>query len=157
MQREAQTVKRNRKTMASRPQAKRRLRVAGFGLQVAIAVFCAGNAVWESAGAEIDESKLPPPAQRPVDYERDIGPIFENSCFRCHGPERPKSRFRLDNRESALKGGETDTDDIIPGNKPNKKLDQFVFRVVEEREMPPAGKGRTADGRTDRPAAGLDR
>ena len=92
-------------------------------------------------GAEIDAARLPPPAGVPVDFELDIKPIFEQSCFRCHGPERPKSRFRLDNRESALKGGENSKDDIVPGNSAQSKLIHYVTRLVEDMEMPPKGKG----------------
>src|SRR5690242_6052181 len=51
-----------------------------------------------SARAAIDEGKLAAPAAVTVDFERDIKPIFETTCWRCHGPERPKSHFRLDNR-----------------------------------------------------------
>jgi hypothetical protein len=54
--------------------------------------------------AELDPSKLPPPASREVSFAADIQPLLERSCLRCHGPERPKSGFRLDNAESALKG-----------------------------------------------------
>ena len=28
-------------------------------------------------------------------FDRDIKPIFEQSCLRCHGAEKPKSGFRL--------------------------------------------------------------
>src|SRR6266568_6248037 len=66
------------------------------------------------AAALIDESKLPPPATNRIDFGRDIQPIFEASCFKCHGPEKPKSHFRLDNRAAALKGGENGVD-ILPG------------------------------------------
>src|ERR1043166_1925065 len=54
------------------------------------------------SAANIDESKLPPPAKERIDFTRDIKPILESSCLRCHGPEKPKSRYRLDNREAAL-------------------------------------------------------
>src|SRR5215471_21839842 len=49
--------------------------------------------------AEVDVSQLPPVAKITVDFDRDVRPILEESCIRCHGPERPKSGFRLDNRE----------------------------------------------------------
>jgi hypothetical protein len=93
-----------------------------------------------AAAAEIDESKLPPPAAGKVDFARDIKPILDNSCLRCHGPERPKSRFRLDNRESALKGGAKGVD-ILPGNSAKSLLIHYVSRLVEDMEMPPSGKG----------------
>ncbi|HYT60970.1 MAG TPA: c-type cytochrome domain-containing protein [Haliangiales bacterium] len=95
----------------------------------------------EMIAAELDASRLPPPSEERVEFDRDVKPIFEKSCFRCHGPERPKSRFRLDNRESALKGGENNKDDIVPGQSAQSKLIYYVARMVEDMEMPPAGKG----------------
>ena len=74
-----------------------------------------------SGHAAVDETKLPPPARMTVDFDRDIKPIFEHSCYRCHGPEKPKSRFRLDDRASALKGGENGVD-IIPGQSAKSPL-----------------------------------
>src|SRR4051812_37269671 len=98
--------------------------------------------LWASTNAAptLDPTKLPPPAQASVDFNRDIKPLFEQSCFRCHGPERPKSQFRLDNRESALKGGD-DGVDIIPGDSAKSPLVYYIARVVEDMEMPPPGKG----------------
>jgi mono/diheme cytochrome c family protein len=84
---------------------------------------------------------LPPAANAVIDFDRDVKPIFESTCFRCHGPEKPKARFRLDNRESALKGGENNRDDIVPGDGAKSKLIHYVARVVEDMEMPPPGKG----------------
>src|SRR5438132_13870655 len=92
------------------------------------------------AAAEIDLSKLPPAAAVKIDFDRDIKPIFETVCWRCHGPERPKSHFRLDNRESALKGGENGID-IIPGSSASSPLIHYVARLVPDMEMPPADKG----------------
>src|SRR5437588_2889552 len=91
-------------------------------------------------GAPIDLSELPPPANVTVNFQRDIKPIFESTCFRCHGPERPKSGFRLDHRDSALKGGENGKD-IIPGNSAESPLIHYVTRIVPDMEMPPPGKG----------------
>ncbi|HEU5123670.1 MAG TPA: c-type cytochrome domain-containing protein [Verrucomicrobiae bacterium] len=84
---------------------------------------------------------LPPPAHITVDFDRDIRPIFENACFRCHGSERPKSRFRLDDRESALKGGRNNSDDIVPGHSEQSRLIRYVARLDEDMAMPPEGKG----------------
>src|SRR5436190_276429 len=91
-------------------------------------------------GAGIDAGTLPAAAKTTVDFDRDVKPIFESVCFRCHGPEKPKARFRLDNREAALKGGENNQDDVVPGASAKSKLSLFVARVEEDREMPPAGK-----------------
>jgi hypothetical protein len=90
--------------------------------------------------AEIPESQLPPPAAVQVDFARDIKPILQASCLRCHGPERPKNGFRLDNRAGALKGGENGVD-IVVGNSARSPLIHNVARLVPDLEMPPEGKG----------------
>ena len=51
-----------------------------------------------------------------ISFDRDIKPIFDQTCLRCHGAARPKSGFRLTDRESALKGGNNYPDAIVPGN-----------------------------------------
>ncbi|MFO1477046.1 MAG: c-type cytochrome domain-containing protein [Verrucomicrobiota bacterium] len=80
-----------------------------------------------------------PPA--PVDFARDIRPILESSCLRCHGLERPKSGFRLTSREAALKGGDNAADDIIPGDSRRSRLVEYVSGSSPDLQMPPAGKG----------------
>jgi len=91
--------------------------------------------------AELDPGKLPPPVDKKIDFAQDIKPIFEQSCIKCHGPEKPKSKFRLDNRESALKGGENDRTDIVPGQSAQSRLLYYVAGLVEDMKMPPPGKG----------------
>ncbi len=91
-------------------------------------------------GAEVDVNQLPPPAARTIDFRRDIQPILESECLRCHGPERPKSQFRLTQRETALKGGAHGVD-ILPGNSAQSPLIHYVARLVPDMEMPPDGRG----------------
>lgn len=90
--------------------------------------------------AEPDLSRLPPPAAREVSFSADIQPILERACLRCHGPERPKSGFRLDNRESALAGGDLGVA-ILPGRSADSPLIHYVARLVEDMEMPPPRQG----------------
>jgi len=112
-----------------------RLPLLGHGIFVALAGLSSF-----AADAPIAEQQLPPPASVKVDFDRDIKPIFEHTCWRCHGPERPKSRFRLDNRDSALKGGDNGID-IIPHDSGKSPLIHYVARLVADMEMPPEGKG----------------
>ena len=97
-------------------------------------------AVGSVSAEEFDASKLPPPAAVKIEFTRDIKPIFEQICWRCHSGERPKSRFRLTDRESALKGG-GDGIDIIPGQSAKSPLVYYVARLVKDMEMPPEGRG----------------
>ena len=90
--------------------------------------------------ALIDETKLPSAATNEVDYLRDIKPILDASCLKCHGPEKPKSHFRVDDRAALLKGGETGVA-VIPGQSAKSPLIHYVARLVPEMEMPPEGKG----------------
>src|SRR2546430_554515 len=50
---------------------------------------------------------LPPAAARQISFLKDIQPILTNSCYECHGPEKQKAGLRLDQKEAALKGGDT--------------------------------------------------
>lgn len=93
-----------------------------------------------SAPAAIDESKLPPATTNRIDFVRDIKPILDDHCLKCHGPSRPKSGFHVDNREALLMGGENGKD-VLPGQSAKSPLIHFVARLVEDMAMPPDGKG----------------
>ena len=80
-----------------------------------------------------------------MDFDRDIHPILEETCLRCHGPEKPKSHFRLTDRESALKGGDENTDDIIPGDSAHSHLVQYIARIVEDEEAEVESEGEASD------------
>src|SRR5947207_204851 len=90
--------------------------------------------------SKIDVSKLPSAADRKgVTYAKDIRPIFEASCFRCHGEERQKGDLRLDSLEAALKGGE-DGKVIVPGASKKSLLVIAAARIDDETAMPPKPK-----------------
>ncbi len=72
----------------------------------------------------------------PVEIRR----IFERSCIRCHGPEKPKSGYRLDNRADALRGGDIGVA-IVPGLAEGSPLLRYVMHEEADLEMPPIGKG----------------
>ena len=117
-------------------------RSSNFGFRTPLAFILAALPFLASgADIEVDLSKLPPPATTTVDFERDIRPIFERSCIRCHGSEKPKSHFQLIDRNSALKGGNENTDDIVPGDSAHSRLVHYVAGLVEDMQMPPPGKG----------------
>ena len=85
-----------------------------------------------AAAAQLgDAAKLPPPAAQKVDFARDIHPIFAQSCLRCHGPEQPKSNFRLTDRASAIKGGDGGVA-IVVGQSAQSPLIHYVAQLVED-------------------------
>ncbi len=71
-----------------------------------------------------------------VDFERDVRPILETSCVRCHGASKEKGKFRLDTRPGILKGGETGIA-VVPGKAADSALIKYVMRSVKDLEMPP--------------------
>ena len=85
--------------------------------------------------------KLPLPVTGTIVFDRDIRPVLETSCLRCHGGEKPRSHFRLDDRAAALNGGDDNTNDIVAGDSTNSLLIPYVARQVKDMEMPPVGKG----------------
>ena len=94
------------------------------------------------AAAKVDTSKLPPASTKTgVTYAADIKPIFEKSCFKCHGAEKQKGKLRLDSLEATLKGGE-DGKVLEPGKSADSQLVHSVARLDEDEAMPPAGKGK---------------
>src|SRR6266571_1321686 len=87
--------------------------------------------------SKLDLSKLPPPAnQKGLTYAKDIRPMLEASCFRCHGEERPKGGLRLDSLEAALKGGE-DGKIIVAGKSKESPLVIAAAQIDDETAMPP--------------------
>lgn len=90
--------------------------------------------------SKLDLSKLPPAAtKKGVTYAKDIKPLLEASCFRCHGEERQKADLRLDSLAAALKGGE-DGKVIVPGDSKKSLLVVAVAQIDDEIAMPPKRK-----------------
>lgn len=91
--------------------------------------------------AEPDISKLPPPADKKgLTYEKDIKPLLENSCVKCHGPEKPKSKYRVDSREAIVKGGDSEEAAVVPGKSEKSPIVLYTAGLVEDMEMPPLDK-----------------
>ncbi len=70
-------------------------------------------------------------ADKPVSFTDNIRPIFENSCWKCHGGAVQLSRLDLRTRDTALKGGQKGTA-IVPGKASESRL----YRVVAGLEKP---------------------
>jgi len=42
-------------------------------------------------------------AQAKVDFDKEVKPILEQTCVKCHGAEKQKGKLRLDTKEAAFK------------------------------------------------------
>ena len=94
-----------------------------------------------TAADKPDISKLPPAAKKTgVTYDADIKPIVEKSCVKCHGPEKPKSKYRVDSRDAIIKAGDSDEAAVLPGKSSESPLIHYVAGLVEDMEMPPTDK-----------------
>lgn len=116
----------------------------------------AGVSLFSVSGwADADLSKLPPPSTTPgLTYAKDIKPLFEASCIRCHGDEKQKGDLRLDSLEAVLKGGEEGRI-LVAGKSLESALVVAVSGLDEETAMPPKrkpGKGGPGGPGGTRPA-----
>src|SRR5258706_2274282 len=87
-----------------------------------------------SSGA--DAPKLPPRLNRPIDFAKDVQPIFAQNCYACHGEKKQKGGYRLDIAAAALAGGD-DGVTIIPKRGADSPLIQYVAGLDPDRQMPP--------------------
>jgi mono/diheme cytochrome c family protein len=77
-------------------------------------------------------------ADQAVDFARDIQPIFEAACYKCHGPKSARGQLRLDDRKSAIKGGISGAT-IIPGDAGKSLLLRRILGEGGEARMPMGG------------------
>ena len=75
----------------------------------------------------------------PVDFVREVRPIFEKHCTECHGEKKQKSGLRLDVKAAALKGGDDEGPDIVPGKAKESPLIHLVSSNDDDELMPPKG------------------
>jgi hypothetical protein len=74
-----------------------------------------------------------------VDFARDIEPILIKRCSECHGPDKQKSRLRLDSRAAATKAGKSGEPALVPGQPEASELIKRVTASDPDDVMPPKG------------------
>lgn len=83
-------------------------------------------------------AQLPQPAAGTVDFARDIQPILENSCVKCHGRGKAKGDWKLDTRADFLRPGESGQG-VQPGNSAQSRLIHLVAGTDPDDVMPQKG------------------
>jgi hypothetical protein len=83
---------------------------------------------------------LPAIAAEKVDFQRQVRPILADKCFACHGAdaEHREGGLRLDQREAALKGGDSGAAAIAPNQPAASELVKRIFSANADEQMPPA-------------------
>jgi hypothetical protein len=80
---------------------------------------------------------------QPVEFSKDVEPVFRRKCIVCHNEKMANNGLRLDDGAAALAGGYTGPV-IVPGKSAESKL---ILRVTSEKKtlmMPPGGPALSA-------------
>lgn len=75
-----------------------------------------------------------------IDFVRDVQPILQQHCYRCHGEKKQKNGLRLDIKSEALQGGDDYGPSIVGGSLDDSPLIELVTAEDEDSRMPPNGK-----------------
>src|SRR5882724_11769049 len=71
--------------------------------------------------ASVSLAKWPARAENKVDFAKQIQPILQQNCVKCHGQEKQKAKLRLDSKEAGMKGGK-DGVVIVAGDADKSEL-----------------------------------
>ena len=72
-------------------------------------------------------------------FEKDVTPILQTHCLKCHGGEKREAGFDVRRRFSLLSGG--DSGAAIVSGQPKQSL---LIEMIDEELMPPEGEPRLA-------------
>jgi hypothetical protein len=91
---------------------------------------------------KLDPSKLPPAAKiSGVTYEKDMKPLFETSCVKCHSGPKAKGKLHMDSLEGVLKGGK-DGKAVVPGDSGQSPMVYAVAHIGDEDDFMPPPKNK---------------
>ncbi len=74
------------------------------------------------------------------DFKKDVAPILEGSCLKCHNDKKAKGKLNMTTKESFMKGGE-DTKLIEAGKADTSALIKVLLLPADDDDaMPPKDK-----------------
>ena len=79
------------------------------------------------------------------DFVKEIAPLLEASCVKCHCEAKSKGKLRMDTKEMAMKGGKENK--LIVAGKPDESylIKVLLLDPAEDEAMPPEGKAPRPD------------
>ena len=95
------------------------------------------------AGGSLFAAQAGGPKQ-PVDFNRDIAPIFEKSCAACHNANMAQAKLRLDSEAAILAGGVSGPA-IVPGKSGDSLLVKRILGTTDAPRMPMGGAPLSAE------------
>jgi Protein of unknown function (DUF1549)/Protein of unknown function (DUF1553)/Planctomycete cytochrome C len=99
-------------------------------------VVCGSQARAQSAPEQ--PKPLPPPANRTVDFAKDVQPILLASCVRCHARGKSRGGLSIETRDALLEGGDTGRV-VVPGKSEESLLIALVSGRDPDLVMPQKG------------------
>ncbi|MCF7786529.1 MAG: hypothetical protein K9N47_10430 [Prosthecobacter sp.] len=66
------------------------------------------------------------------DFKKDVLPVFEEKCIRCHGAKRRGGKLDMRTLSALLEGGDTG-----PALKPGNAKKSLLIELIHYKEMPP--------------------
>jgi len=79
-----------------------------------------------------------------IDFDREIRPIFSESCYPCHGPDenKRKANLRFDRKDAPFKQLKDGKIAIVPGNLAQSELVRRITASDPDDKMPPPASSR---------------
>src|SRR5688572_27600596 len=72
-----------------------------------------------------------------VDFVRDIQPIFERNCVKCHGSQKQQGGLRFDSSDGAMRNGDSGLPAVMPGKLEQSELIRRIEAADTSERMPP--------------------
>jgi hypothetical protein len=81
-----------------------------------------------------------PTVHAKVDFAKEIQPLLQQNCVKCHGTEKQKGKLRLDSREAALKGGKDGPALVLGDAEKSELIRRISLPKTDDDFMPSEGE-----------------
>ncbi|MBM3877724.1 MAG: hypothetical protein FJ386_13585 [Verrucomicrobia bacterium] len=79
-------------------------------------------------------------ADAKVDFAKDVLPILDKHCVKCHGADKQKGGLRLDTKDAAMKGGKAGKAIIVGDAAKSELHKRVILPKTDDDRMPNEGE-----------------
>lgn len=79
----------------------------------------------------------PQPAGPPIDFSRDIQPVFAEKCLSCHSGEEPEAGLNMGTRDALTAAADSGVVAVVPGKPDDSELIRRISASDPAERMPP--------------------